>query len=196
MSAAPPGRYFEGEIDYDVSYESHQNGLSIAQLELMYGVKEQFFISGGRYKTMTDGQVIEMQLYDPGLNRVYTKLAESDTLIFFEGAINRDSIRDFSIQPNADTVLGHSCQSVTFKSLSGTSTFFYSEDFPLDAGKFRAQQFANWAFYCEKAHAVPLKMVVRNEQWTMTAVATEIRPFRIDSSFFQTPGAVMIPGKN
>ncbi len=196
LSAESPRKTFQGEIDYDVSYESNQKTVDPTQLQIMFGVKEQFFISAAGYKSMTDGQLIEMQLYNPAANRLYTKVPESDTLIWFDAGINYDSVIQFSIDPNADTILGYPCQALSFSSKSGSSKYFFSNEFPIDPQPFRNHRFSNWAFVCEKTQALPLKMIIRNAQWTMTAVATVIRPMRLDSPFFKVPPGIQLQGRN
>jgi hypothetical protein len=78
------GQNFEGEVTYMNKFKSQIKNLSDEQLEKMIGSKENYFIKGGNYKSILNGQTLVMQLYDVKSNRLYNQKFNSDTLYWFD----------------------------------------------------------------------------------------------------------------
>ena len=178
------GQTFEGEIEYANTFKSNIKGLTDKQLEAFVGSKQQYFIKGGCYKSVTNGQTIVMQLYNNKNNRLYNKSLKSDTLYWFDGSVNTDTVLSHTIKKDAGVILGHPCDAIILKTVTGTTTLYYNKGYLLDVTKYTKHKYGNWAFYTAKAGALPLKMVIENNQFTMESTAIEIRQLQIKDDFF------------
>ena len=89
---------FEGEIIYQNNIESRMQGVTDAQLTSVVGSRQEYYIKDGYYKSVMNGQSIIMQLYDWTTNRIYNKMAKSDTLYWFNAATNTDDIISHEIK--------------------------------------------------------------------------------------------------
>lgn len=73
-------QYFEDEIIYSNKFISKMQGFTSEQLASLIGSMQEYFIKGGNYKSVTNGQSVSVQLYDYVSNRIYNKTPKSDTL--------------------------------------------------------------------------------------------------------------------
>ena len=180
---------FEGEIIYHNVFKSNIPNLNAEQLGLLIGTEQQYFIRGGNYKSLINSQAINMQVYDPATNRIYTRTPKSDTLYWTDASINNDSLISYEIRKNAEIILHYSCDAIIMKLRYGTMTLYYNRALLLEGALYRRHGYENWAFYAAHTNALPLKMIVESAQFRMERTATEIRPMKLGQDFFAiTPG--------
>jgi hypothetical protein len=108
----------------------------------------------------------------------------SDTLFWLDAAVNDDAVVSSEIKEHAGTVLGNPCSVLIIKTKTGTFEFYYSNKYKLDAAKFGKHQYGNWAFFCSKSGAVPLKSVVDNKEFRMESTAVSIKPSALGDAVF------------
>ena len=178
------GQPFEGEIVYMSSYTSKLPGLSSDRVRDLLGDKQEYYIKGAHYRSVTNGGLVQVQVYEPRTNRVYNQRPGNDTLYWVDAAANPDVVVSWSIRRNADSVLGIPCDVLELKTNNGSVAFYYSERYPLDSAGFKRHRFGNWDFLATKGGALPLKTIVENGQFRMESVATEIRPMVLGDAFF------------
>ena len=183
---------FEGEMIYKNSFTSKIPALTNERLVALIGNKQEYFIKGGEYKSLTNGGMITMQLYDKQSNRIYNKRPNSDTLYWLDASVNTDNVTGYEIKKNAETVLGYPCDALILTTRSGTTTLYYSDKFKLDSSAYKKHQYGNWAFFTEKCGALPLKMIIENAQFRMESVVTEIKPMKLEASFFKIGAGVAV----
>jgi hypothetical protein len=175
---------FEGEIVYVNSYSSKLPGLSSDRVRDLLGGKQAYYIKGAQYRSVTDGSLVQVQVYEPRTNRVYNQRPGNDTLYWVDAAANPDVVVSWSIRRNADSVLGIPCDVLELKTNNGSVAFYYSERYRLDSAGFKRHRFGNWDFLATKAGALPLKTIVENGQFRMESVATAIKPMVLGDTFF------------
>ena len=183
---------FEGEMIYKNSFTSKLPALTNERLEALIGNKQEYFIKDGNYKSLTNGGMISMQLYDKQSNKIYNKSPNSDTLYWLDASINTDNVTGYEIRKNAETVLGYQCDALVLKTRTGTMTLYYSDKFKLDSLAYKKHQYGNWAFFTAKSGALPLKTIVENAQFKMESVVTEIKPMKLETSFFKIGAGVPV----
>lgn len=175
---------FEGVVLYSNSYESKLTRFSSEQLNVMMGRVQEYFIKNENYKSVTNGQVLSMQIYNGSTNRIYNKVPGSDTLYWFSASLNTDTVMGYEIKHDADTVLGNLCSALILKTKSGTSTFYYSKSYLLDAKKYVDHHYGHWSLLASKTGALPLKIVIDNAQFKMESIAVELKPSKLDIDLF------------
>src|SRR5574343_516905 len=84
------GQMFEGKIVYKKTYKSKMTNIADEQITKMMGSTQEYFIKNGDYKSVGNGSVFQWQIYVNKENKLYSKLANSETLIWNDGAVNSD----------------------------------------------------------------------------------------------------------
>jgi len=183
---------FEGEMILKNTFTSKIPALTNERLEALIGNKQEYFIKDGDYKSLANGKIITMQLYDKQSNKIYNKRPNSDTLYWFNASVNTDNVTGYEIKKNAETVLGYPCDALILTTKSGTMTLYYSTKFKLDSSDYKNHQYGNWAFFTARSGALPLKTIIENAQFKMESVVTEIKPMKLETSFFRIEAGVPI----
>jgi hypothetical protein len=189
---AASAQSFEGEITYTNTIKSKVAQVSDEQFTSMLGDTQHYYTKAGNYKAETNGKFVFWQLYINADNKLYNKLANSEAILWNDGAVNQDSVLSFEITKNAAEVLGYKCDQLILHCKSGTQTFYYSSKIPVDSKLFSKHLYDNWYFYLTKAHAMPLKMIIENAQFSLQSVATEVKPMKLDASMFVLPPGVTL----
>jgi hypothetical protein len=178
---------FEGEIVYQNTYKSHMPNLSDQQLTEMIGSKQEYYIKKGNYKSVTNGNYAQWQLYVNADNKLYTKVSNTDTLLWNDGNENNDEVLGFTINKNAITILGYNCDELILTCKSGIQKYYFNSKLAVDTKLYINHKYGNWYDYLSKANAVALKIVIDNAQFSFESVAIEIKPTAIKDEFFQLP---------
>ena len=160
------------------------------QFASFMGSYQNYYIKGGEYKSVTNDSLILWQLYINKDNKLYNKFANSEAVLWNDGASNKDSVLSAELHPKAVEILGYQCDELVLNCKSGVQKYYFSSKLPIDSKLYANHSFGNWNVYVSKANAIPLKMIVETAQLTVEAVATEIKPMKLDASFFQLPVGV------
>jgi hypothetical protein len=184
ITAGCDGQPFEGEIVYANTYVSKLPGLTDDRLRELLGDKQEYYIKGPRYRSVTNGGLVQVQVYEPRTNRVYNRRPGNDTLYWIDAAANPDVVVSWSIRRNAGMVLGIACNVLELKTNNGSETIYYSPRYALDSVGFKRHRFGNWDILASRCGALPLKTIVENGQFRMESIATEIRPMVLADAFF------------
>src|SRR5215831_6629069 len=83
---------FEGKIVYHNTYKSKIASLSDQQLLSMMGTTNDYFIKGGNYRSTFNGNFVQWQLYINADNKLYNKFANTQDILWNDGAINNDEV--------------------------------------------------------------------------------------------------------
>ena len=110
---------FEGKINYSNAFKSKNPQVTNQQWEQMVGAKQEYFIKDGNYKSVTNGSMSQWQLYVNSQNKVYTKMGNSETLLWNDASVNQDEVLKAEIKENAITILGYNCNELTLTCKSG-----------------------------------------------------------------------------
>ncbi|MBP1650851.1 MAG: hypothetical protein H6Q26_1008, partial [Bacteroidetes bacterium] len=92
---------FEGEIRYQNKFDGKM--IAGEMMEKLVGDELDYFIKEGKYKNTSNGSFMNYQVYDDKANRLYNKFPKSDTLFYYDGAENADSVTRIEHLNNADT---------------------------------------------------------------------------------------------
>jgi hypothetical protein len=195
---ATPGLHaqsFEGEIVYQVNYTSKMQGVSNERITNAMGDRDDYYVKNGDYKNVMNGSVFQWQIYRNADNRLYNKMATNSALLWTDGAVNKDSVFNVAVVFGAARILGYSCDEVILYCRSGIQKYFFNAKFGVDSDLFTKHRFGNWAAYLSKAHALPLKFILDNPQYTVESTAVSVKPGHIDPAIFTLPkGALLAPG--
>lgn len=184
LSGPAFSQYFEGKIVYENAFLSKSKSLTVGQLSALIGTKLEYFIRGGNYKTISNSQTVDVQLYDYKTNRIYNKKPSSDTLYWFNAKINTDTVVTYRFEKNADTVLGYNCDALILQTRTGNTTLYYSDSFKINNSIYKNHSYENWSFFTSKSGALPLKIVIENSVFRMESIAVEIERLKLQDDFF------------
>ncbi|MDO6430891.1 hypothetical protein Q4E93_09840 [Flavitalea sp. BT771] len=187
LSFGARSQNFEGKMVFQIIVKSKIPGLPDERLNKMLGSSQDYFIKGGKYKSLSNSQIIAMQIYDPTTNKLYSKHPNSDTLYWMDAGKNEDEVTDFEIKKNVETILGNPCDALVLTTKTGTTIYYYNDKYRLDKTKFVAHKFGNWSFLAVKTGALPLKTVIENKQFRMEMTAVEITSMALTDSMLAIP---------
>ena len=181
---------FEGEIVYQNAYQSKMAGLTDEKFTTLMGTEQDFFIKGASYKSVINGSLAQWQLYVPGENKLYTKMANSDSAFWDDAATNPDSVISFSLNKSAVKILGYICDELILNCKSGTQKYYFNTKLGVDPTNYVKHRYGNWYDFVLNSKSVPLKMEMDNAQFVMISVAVDIKPSKLDNSIFQLPPGI------
>jgi hypothetical protein len=181
------GQTFEGRITYQNSFKSKLPNMKDEQFNSMMGTKQEYYINGGDYKSVTNGTFSQWQIYINKDNKLYSKMSNSETVLWNDGSANPDSIIKVQLNKGVTEILGYKCDELILTCKSGTQKYYFNSKLGVDAKLYANHKYGNWYDYLKKANSLPLKMIIDNQQFTMESVATEIKPMKLDDKEFKLP---------
>jgi hypothetical protein len=190
ISITVTAQSFEGEVIYQNTYQSKLPNLTEQQLGSMIGKQFDYYIKRGKYKTISNGSFLQWQIYTPGDNKMYNKLANSDSAMWIDAGVNADSVIRSELNKNAADILGMKCDELIFICKSGTQKYYFNSKLAIDPKMYINHKYANWYEYVSKTNAVPLKMEIENGQFVIISTATEIKPMKLNDSVFLLPAGI------
>lgn len=180
---------FEGKIKYQNTYKSKVPNVTSEQFDEMMGTVQEYFIKGDKYKSIGNGSFSQWQLYIPLENRLYSKLAISDTIYWVDGKSNPDEVVSFELQKGKENILGFMCDALVLQTNTGQTTYYFSEKVKTNSELFKDHLYGNWAFMTKQTGSLPLKTVMETPQFTLVSIAKEINEMKIEDNFFDLPNA-------
>lgn len=178
---------FEGKIVYQNNIKSKLPNVTDAQFAAMMGNTMEYYIKNGDYKTISNGSLLQSQNYINAENKLYTKMSNSATFMWNDGAVNPDEVLKVEINKAVTTVAGHSCDEVILTCKSGIQKYYYNAKIGVDADKFVNHKFGNWHAFVSQSKALPLKYIIENPQFSMEVTATSVENIVLEPSFFALP---------
>ena len=161
--------------------------LTDEQFTLMIGSTQEYFIKNGDYKSVANGSFFQWQLYVNTDNKLYSKMANSETLLWNDGATNPDEILKTEVNKDVTDILGYKCDELILTCKSGTQKYYFNTKLSVDTKLFVDHKFGNWYEFLSKSNSLPLKLIVDNGQFTLESVATEVKEMKLDKAFFELP---------
>jgi hypothetical protein len=178
---------FEGKIVYQNVYKSKLPNVEDEQLTAMLGPSQDYMIKDGNYKSITNGTMMQWQLYRKQDNRLYIKMAGVPVVFWNDGGENRDSILSAEIKKGAETIAGHVCDQLTLTCKSGIQKYYFTRNIKLDPQLFTQHKYGNFNEVVSRIRSVPLKVVLETAQFSVTSTATQILPAKLDEKEFELP---------
>ena len=192
ISAAAHGQQFEGKITYQNTYKSKIPNLTDKQFSAMLGTRQEYFIKGGNYKSLTNGTVAKWQLYINADNRIYNKSSNSRTISWDDASTDDDPVISTELKKDAMLLLGRKCDELILKCRNGTEIYYFDPNLGVDMTLYKNHKYGNWYEYLKHAHALPLKMIFNKKSFSMESVATQVQEMKLDDKEFQLPQNVKI----
>ncbi len=178
---------FEGKIVYQNVVKSKIPNVADAQFVNILGKSTEYYIKNGDYKSILKGASIESQQYLKKENKLYTKMANSDTFLWNDGAKNPDEVLKVELNKGVLTVAGFKCDEIILTCLSGVQKYYFNSKVGIDSDLFINHKFGNWYDFISKSKALPLKYSIENSQFILESTATSVQNLVLDELFFQLP---------
>ena len=114
-------------------------------------------------------------------------MANSETLLWNDGATNPDEVLKAELNKGVTEILGYKCDELILTCKSGTQKYYFNSKLSVDPDLFVNHKFGNWYDYLVKSNSLPLKSLVDNGQFSLESTATEVKPMKLDDNFFELP---------
>jgi len=190
MGITASAQYFEGKITYKVAYISRTAGLTNDQFASLMGDTQEYFIKGSHYKSVFNGKLMQWGLYVPADLKMYTKMANSETILWNDVGLNTDEVLKAELNKNKEIVLGYPCDELILTCKSGVQKFYFHSSLGVDPALFVQHKYGNWYDYVSRAKALHLKSVIETPQFVMESIATDVKPMKLDDGLFTLPPGV------
>lgn len=187
ISIASFSQNFKGEIVYSNTYKSKSQQVTDEQWNLMLGTTQRYITQNGNYKSITNGKLLQWQLYINKENKLYNKMSNTEIIYWNDGSVQGDEIVKIEINKGVENVLNLLCDEVILFCKSGVQKYYFNSTLSIDPNIFINHKFGNWYDYLSKSNSFPLKMIVENNQFIITSIATEIIPKNIEDEVFNLP---------
>jgi len=181
------GQNFEGKITYSNTYKNKNPQMTDQQWLSMMGGTQEYYIKGGNYKSVTNGTLMQWQLYVNSENKLYSKMSNSETVFWNDGLTNPDSIISVKLNKNAIKILAYECDELILTCKSGIQKYYFNSTLKVDVSLFENHKFGNWYDFLKESNSLPLKMIIDNAQFTMENIATEVKEMKLNEKDFQLP---------
>ena len=181
------GQTFQGKIVYKNTYKSKIPNVTDEQFTTMMGSTQEYFIKNGDYKSVGNGSFFQWQLYVNKDNKLYTKMANSETLLWNDGATNPDEILNAEVNKGVTEILGYKCDELVLTCKSGIQKYYFNTKLSVDTKLFVNHKFGNWYDFLLKSNSLQLKSIVDNAQFTLESVAIEVKEMKLEKTLFELP---------
>lgn len=178
---------FEGKITYRCEYTSNMQNVTSEQFGAMMGATQEYYIKGGSYKSVTNGTLLQWQLYLNNENKLYNKMSNSETIFWNDGGINNDSILKSELHPKVAEILGYTCDELVLTCVSGVQKYYFNTRLGVDLSFYTKHLYGNWFEYLKQSKSLPLKSVIETAQFTLVSTATEVKPMKLSENDFKLP---------
>ena len=186
-ASAVTAQDFEGKIVYKNVYKSKLPNVADEQLTAMLGSSQDYMLKNGNYKSITNGTMMQWQLYRRQDNRLYIKMAGVPAILWNDGGENRDSVLSAEIRKDAETIAGYVCDELVFTCKSGVQKYYFNRDIKVDPRLFTQHKYGNFSEVLSRTRSIPLKIILETAQFSVTSTAMQILPAKLDEKEFELP---------
>ncbi|HCI72016.1 MAG TPA: hypothetical protein DF712_19805 [Balneola sp.] len=176
---------FSGKIVYQYDFRDTKSGNNITdQLSGTIGSEQHYFINSNNYKAFDeDGNLV--QLYNAESNKYYFPNPNTGKIMEIDGSFMMSEIISVTKLEGTETILGKTCKILVVATKTDETTYFYSDEIAVDPSNFSQHKFGGWSEYMKASNgALPLKYILKNEQYTWTSTAVEITRMEIAEEEF------------
>ena len=172
---------FKGSILYDFLVSEIADGIDEAELKAFVGTSSEFFFQEGNYLQTYNGGPKEFDCLDVKHSRFLFKDVLSDTIFQIDPIKdNRFVIKDWETQETKEVILGVECRMLKLQvfdegyGMEQILEFYYGKEPEINGEDFNDIKMGFMDFVYGHTNAIPLKMVIRYPQYTLTILATKI----------------------
>lgn len=183
-------QFFEGKITYNISYTSKTAGVTSEQFASLMGNTQEYFIKGSHYKYVFNGKLMQWGVYVPAELKLYTKMANSETLLWNDVGVNTDQVLKAELNKGKETILGYLCDELILTCRSGIQRYYFNSSLGVDPSIYARHIYGNWYDYLSHTKALHLKSIIETPQFVMETTATEVKPMKLDDAVFLLPPGV------
>ena len=181
---------FEGGILYMNSVKSKNKKITDAQYTQMFGSQIEYFIKQGNYKYLSNGTIAQCQLYNNKENKVYTKLANSETVYWNDAAVDSEVILKSEVKKHSTVILKYLCDELILTCKSGVRKYYYTPQFVVNPVLFANHKYGNVYEVYKTSKSIILKTIIETPDCVMETVATQIKKKVLDNKVFYLPPTV------
>ena len=178
---------FEGVITYSHQIIALEKGYNVEDDYKIDGKESKFNYKKGFYKWLFYPDCyVEMEMFHPYDTVIYLKFQPSDTLNVYSIKPSTETIIDYKIFPNADTVLGNVCDRLVIKAKGEKSEWIrqysYTAKFPLDPSHFQryTHNSLNLIYSLMKALPLKIELIYKDRKISYTAIQVESKILPVD----------------
>ncbi len=183
---------FEGKIVYQNTVKSKVKEMTDQQWIALLGTEQEYIIKKGNYKSISNGTMFQWQLYLNNENKIYNKLAASNSAFWLDASQAAETITKIEVVKNAAEVIGYSCDMVVITTPTATEKYYYNIKFAVDPSLFVNHKYGNWADFVAKSKSLPLKIVIDNSQFILQSEAKSIKASKVPDDVFELPAGMQI----
>jgi hypothetical protein len=183
------GQAFEGKVVYKNSYKSKIPNVTDEQLTATMGARQEYFIKNGDYKSVLNGSFVQWQVYVNKDNKLYSKMANSETLLWYDGAANPDEVVTAELNKGVTEILGYKCDELILTCRSSTQKYYFNSKLSVNTELFLNHKFGNWYDFLSKSNSLPLRSILDNGQFTLESTAIEVKAMKLEGALFELPAS-------
>ncbi|MDQ3050550.1 MAG: hypothetical protein M3Q95_06655 [Bacteroidota bacterium] len=183
---------FEGKMTFKNTYTSKLPQVTNEQWNTMMGSIQEYWIKDSAYKSVTNGTIMQWQLYNPVENRLYNKMSNSESVLWMDGDKNDDEVISAVINKGVVEIQGYLCDELILTCKKSVQKYYFNSAFKVDASLFIKHKFGNWYDIVSRTNSLPLKSYIQNAQFIMEGIVTEITPMKLEASLFELPEGIPI----
>jgi hypothetical protein len=187
LAVASYGQTFEGKVVYKNSYKSKMPNITDEQFTSMMGSTQEYYIKDGDYKSVANGSFFQWQLYINKDNKLFSKMKNSETLLWNDGGTNPDEVIKTEINKGVTEILGYKCDELILTCKSGIQKYYFNSNLSVDKKLFSNHKFGNWFDFLSNSNSLPLKLIIDNGQFSLESIATEVAVMKLEKTFFELP---------
>lgn len=179
---------FEGIVESKVSYTVKNDNFSVSELENLFGTEYTTYYKTGYYKAISESQFMSYQLYNNSEGRIYYMHNLNDDTLRYQSTIAKnESVYEFEIFENADTVLGKVCKMLVANNQTRVNIYSFSEDYYINPESYKNFTVSN--LFIQKLTTKSLNLRTRSiyEDFEAETIVTKITEKKLDKSIFQLP---------
>ncbi|HKG07037.1 MAG TPA: hypothetical protein VKB19_11290 [Pedobacter sp.] len=177
----------EATIVYKNTYKSKYPNLTDAQLTELLGTVQNYYIKGENYKSVSDGKMMQWQLYRGPENKIYNKMSNSDKAMVLDASINEDQVISVKVEKNAATILGYKCDKLILQCKSGVQNYFFAPNLFIDKKLYSKHAYGNYYAFLSASNSAPLKMTIDAPTFYMEGIATSVSLGKVSDDIFKLP---------
>lgn len=176
---------FSGKIIYEYQFFDPQSGADITgQMSTLLGKEQHYFILDDSYKAYDEDNNFE-QLYTGSDNKYFFPNPTTNEIMVIDASFSMSEIISVTHKEETETILGKVCKQVVIKTTTDETVYFYSEDIAVDPSKFSEHALGQWnAFLKASNGSLPLKYVVKNEQYVWNSIAVSYEEIELSPEDF------------
>jgi hypothetical protein len=173
---------FEGYILYSYQFLDSEGNDITKTMGPERGLEQNYYINSRNYKGIDEKGRLS-QLYNSKTNTYFYQQGKS--IKSFPGSTEYPKEFKYESQNDTLTIAGFHCKSIVVITESGKTTYYFSDSISVDSKNFMNQRFGNWSNYLKASKgALPLKFIVKQENYTLIATAIIIEQKKLDDSEF------------